>query len=157
MSEAREDEPFLVRSRSSPSGYVYNPRSRAGLAAIFFSLAVTGAVLLWQYDDSHWSESELRSATHQAATALEQEPQPRDDWDGYNQYGLLMEEAIDKTGAGPSFGAMVREEGDSPDFTVTGGGTDAAFCMHLTESFGARRDQVHLGITVADGRCTLAP
>jgi hypothetical protein len=83
---------------------------------------------------------------HQAADDLEKKPVVHDEYLGFQSY---IDEAIDRTGEGPSTGAVIdqathsfeRDPAAGDDYTITGPGTDAAFCMHMPRRSRTRRRQ----------------
>ncbi|PZT69216.1 hypothetical protein DN402_19385 [Streptomyces sp. SW4] len=146
-------EPVFIKSKWGTARYVYNPRNPVGLALIFLSLALTAGMLLWMHDEGEWSEDELRSAVHEAAGRLEAGPRTVSEWWGLE---MQIDDAIEQTGEGPSYGARVDGEGPSDsyanDFTVTGAGTDAAFCLHVVE-VPVDETRSNLTVDVSDGTC----
>ncbi|MGW1889911.1 hypothetical protein ACWCP6_06530 [Streptomyces sp. NPDC002004] len=146
-------EPVFRKSRWGTNRYEYNPDNPVGMALIVLAVLVLIGGLYYLHDSSEWSRDELHDATTEAAAALEKEPHVSDDSLGYD---MLIEDAIDRTGEGPSFGARVEREDthetrDYDDYTVTGSGTDAAFCMRIAEI--PHGDEVMLRATVTDGAC----
>jgi hypothetical protein len=142
-------EPVLVKSKWGTNRYVYNTNNPVALALIFVTLIVAAGVVYYLWTDSRWSEAELREATHKAASALEKDPPVHNEWLGYE---MFISDAIHQTGVGPSTGAVVHPEGHGSDnYTITGTGTDAAFCMHLTEIPSG--NETRLTIKVTNGAC----
>ncbi|GHI06825.1 hypothetical protein AQI88_29805 [Streptomyces cellostaticus] len=144
-----DHEPVFVRKGGRS---FYNPNNPLGLALIFLSLAFAVGAIVYLKLDSQWSEDELREATHKAAARLEEEPVTVDESLGYDMY---IDDAFEKTGVGPSYGPHVEQVDDSAKgtatYTVTGKGTDAAFCMHLVPvPYG---DKAMLNVEVTDGAC----
>ncbi|WP_405881481.1 hypothetical protein OG762_24680 [Streptomyces sp. NBC_01136] len=149
MSESRE--PVFLRTRTSP-GYAYNPRNPIGLALIFGSLLLAGGGVYYFEASSKWSEGELRTAVHEAAANLEKEPHVNDEFLGFD---ALIDEAIDATGEGPSTGAGIRHVMNpdaTDDYTITGNGTDATFCMHVLATPTSETYAV-LTVKVTNGAC----
>ncbi|WP_327429704.1 hypothetical protein [Streptomyces sp. NBC_01236] len=158
----RDDEPVFVRSKWGTNRYVYNPNNPLGLVLIIGSLllALGGMYYLRAsspHPNSTWSEGELRSAVHQAAQDLEKEPQYTDTYRGY---GEAIKGAVEQTGKGPSYG--VRVSTGPYNYTVTGDGTDAKFCMHViamqldgtkTNASASANMSAKLSIDVTDGGC----
>ncbi|MFD9790270.1 hypothetical protein ACFWXK_04885 [Streptomyces sp. NPDC059070] len=161
------EEPVFIRvgwGKGLGGGRAYNPRNPAGLTMIFVSLAAVVIGFWWLHDSSNWSSGELRSAVRQAAEALQEEPVVYDRFLGLEMY---IDKAIDDTGEGP--GALVSRAGgpDADDYTVTGPGTDAAFCLRISKvpvdsapppgaPPGYRSSYVHLFVNVSEGRCDAA-
>ncbi|WP_406330999.1 hypothetical protein [Streptomyces sp. NBC_00203] len=152
----RDDEPVFVRSKWGTNRYVYNPNNPLGLVLIIGSLLFAAGGMYYlrassSHPDTSWSEGELRSAVHQAAQDLEKEPQYTD---AYLGYGETIKGAVEQTGKGPSYG--VRVSTGPYDYTVTGDGTDAKFCMQvIATQFNEPNASVSakLSIDVTDGGC----
>ncbi|MFI6491365.1 hypothetical protein [Streptomyces sp. NPDC050564] len=156
MSEPRDHEPVFVRSKWGTNRYVYNPNNPVGLALIFGSLLFAAGGMYYLHASSNWSEGELRSAVHQAADDLEKKPVVYDEYLGFQSY---IDEAIDRTGEGPSTGAVIDQATHSfekvpadDDYTITGPGTDAAFCMHI-HATPTNETYAALSVDVTDGSC----
>ncbi|MEU6888868.1 hypothetical protein ABZ918_27360 [Streptomyces viridosporus] len=143
-------EPVFIRSRWGTNRYVYNPHSPVGLALILLPFLVAAGVFLWLHDDGEWSDDELRTAVHEAAARLEAGPRIVDASRGL---APAIGDAIERTGEGPSFGARVSREGRSDHYTVTGEGTDAAFCLRVT-TVPVDESYAHLTVEVTDGACS---
>ncbi|MFF1481040.1 hypothetical protein ACFVYD_26395 [Streptomyces sp. NPDC058301] len=153
----REPEPVFIRVGWG-GRWGYNPANPVGLALIFLTLAFVAVAILVVNDQSDWSEGELRDAARQAAHDLDGSTQPNIDpsqrFSG-GDYARTIEDAMKNTGAAQWFvdPIVLRSHGeDQGAYDITGSGTYAAFCMHLTVSpFGG--GQAVIGARVTDGAC----
>ncbi|MFJ3304521.1 hypothetical protein ACIPSA_15635 [Streptomyces sp. NPDC086549] len=147
MSEPRDHEPVFIRKWGRS---YYNTRNPIGLALTIGSLLFAAGGIYYVEASSKWSEGELRTAVHEAATALEKKQVVDDEYTGFTAY---IDEAIDATGKGPSTGAVVDQVSPtSDDYTITGPGTDAAFCMHIQPT-PVNDTYATLTVQVEDGAC----
>ncbi|MER7000626.1 hypothetical protein [Streptomyces sp. NPDC000410] len=148
------DEPFLIRSKWGTNRYVYNHRNPAGLALIIITPLIVIAGLWAMRESSEWSEGELRSAVRQAATALSERPHYGSEelgWEG------IIRDAVSETGEGPDYGG-VHADRDGSDYTVSGDGTNAKFCMRVTatpkgEQVLPGHGEYVMSVLVDDGPC----
>lgn len=151
----REPEPVFTRANGR---FAYNPANPVGLTLIFLTLAFVAVAFFVVNDQSDWSEGELRDAARQAAHDLDGSTQPNMDpsraFSG-GDYARTIEDAMKNTGAAQWFvdPVVLRGHGkESAAYDITGAGTDAAFCMHLTVSpFGD--GLAVIGARVTDGTC----
>ncbi|WP_329399992.1 hypothetical protein [Streptomyces melanogenes] len=151
----REPEPVFTRVNGR---FAYNPANPVGLTLILLTLAFVAVAVLVVNDQSDWSEGELRDAARQAAHDLDGSTQraidPSPAFSG-GDYARTIEDAMKNTGAAQWFvdPVVLRGHGkDASAYDITGAGTDAAFCMHLTVSpFGD--GQAVIGARVTDGTC----
>lgn len=150
----REPQPVFLRLNGRVA---YNPASPVGLALILLTMAFVVVTYLVVNDQTDWSEGELRDAAHQAARRLD--GSTRADIDPSRAfdtgYAPMIEDAMKDTDAAQWFTDPVVLRGHGEDqsaYDITGPGTDAAFCMHLTVSpFGG--GQAVIGARVTDGAC----
>ncbi|PKV86436.1 hypothetical protein [Streptomyces sp. TLI_146] len=157
----REPEPVFIRVGWG-GRWRYNPANPLGLTLIFLTLIFVAVAFLVVNDQSDWSEGELRDAAHQAARDLDGSTQRNIDpslaFSG-GDYAQTIEDAMKNTGAAQWFvdPLVLRSHGKDPAaYDITGAGTDAAFCMHLTVSpFGD--GQAVIGARVTDGACRGEP
>ncbi|WHM38098.1 hypothetical protein [Streptomyces sp. BPTC-684] len=153
----REPEPVFIRVGWG-GRWGYNPASPVGLTLIFLTLAFVAVAFFVVNDQTNWSTGELRDAAHQAAHDLDGTTQPNFDpsaaYSGIG-YARTIEDAMKNTGAAQWFTdpLVLRGHGKDPSaYDITGSGTDAAFCMHLTVSpFGGGKAVI--GARVTDGTC----
>ncbi|MFD9488176.1 hypothetical protein ACFWBX_30270 [Streptomyces sp. NPDC059991] len=151
----REPEPVFTRVNGR---FAYNPANPVGLTLILLTLVFVGVAMYVVNDQTHWSEGELRDAAHQAAHDLDDTTQsnidPSQRFSG-NDYARTIEDAMKNTGAGQWFAdpIVLRSHGtDQAAYDITGSGTYAAFCMHLTVSpFGGGKAVIRARVT--DGTC----
>ncbi|MEU4350146.1 hypothetical protein [Streptomyces sp. NPDC023838] len=151
----REPEPVFLRLNGR---FAYNPAHPVGLALILLTLAFVAVAILVVNDQTDWSEGELRDAAHQAAHDLDGSTQrnidPSQRFSG-DDYARTIEDAMKNTGAAQWFVDPIVLRGHGEDqgaYDITGSGTHAAFCMHLTVSpFGD--GQAVIGARVTDGAC----
>ncbi|MGP9020135.1 hypothetical protein ACT1U9_17265 [Streptomyces sp. BR1] len=151
----REPEPVFTRINGR---FAYNPANPVGLALIVLTLVVVGVGIYVVNDQTHWSSGELRDAVHQAAHDLDGSTQrnidPSEAFSG-NDYARTIEDAMNNTDAAQWFTdpVVLRGHGKDPSaYDITGPGTDAAFCMHLTVT-PLGNGQAVLRTRVTDGTC----
>ncbi|ATW52255.1 hypothetical protein [Streptomyces peucetius] len=157
MSTDNEHEPVFVRSTWGTNRYVYNPNNPAGLALIVLSLLFAAGAMYSLQSSSEWSDGELRQAVRQAAGTLDAAPTYKSEWTDHVDYSQHIEDAIEKTGKGPSFGIQVSQTVDGGNvYEITADGTDAAHCMTITEvpePLVNHYRTVHLAVSVEDRAC----
>lgn len=109
---------------------------------------------------SRWSEGEFRDAVHASARDLEARPQNVGTFYGYKQ---LIRDAIERTGKGPSHGAVqvspANASGDDNylgEFDITTRDVDSTYCMSINPpapTAYTERRLVRLSVQVTDGEC----
>ncbi|MBD0746282.1 hypothetical protein [Streptomyces sp. CBMA152] len=152
----REPEPVFRVGYGRRVGY--SPKSPLGIGLTLLGLAAIGVGMYVVNDQSNWSSGELRDATHQAAHDLDGSTQPNfDPSDRYSglDYRQTIVDAMKNTGAAQWFADPLVRRGEGKDpsaYEITGPGTDAAFCMHLTVT-PLGNGQAVLKTHVTDGTC----
>jgi hypothetical protein len=162
MSTENEHEPVFVRSKWGTNRYVYNPHNPVGAALIVLSLLFAVGAMYSLRASSTWSEDELRDAVHGAARMLDGSPQRKYDWTRHSDYSSLIDDAVERTGVGPRFGARVSEVGDDTQvdthlYEIGSDDTEGIYCMTIMEVPGPKTDtlsrEVRLDVSVEDHEC----
>jgi hypothetical protein len=163
MNGEPQNEPVFIRSRGH---YYYNRRNPIGRVLIVASLLVAGWLLYDQYDNTYWSEGELRDAVHAAAEDLGAEP--RSETHLVRGYESLIRDAIHATGEGQEFGVVVTAAGEEgtgdgagPDrFEISTPDTTTVYCMSISPPRPERSLESHssspvinLTVKVEQGSC----
>ncbi|MFG2379878.1 hypothetical protein [Streptomyces avermitilis] len=83
-------------------------------------------------DDHSWSAGELGQAVEQAASTLEEEPHIDDE---YADYSDLIEQEVEDAGEGmgPGYAVTVESADSQDDYEITAEGTDAVYCMRISQ------------------------
>ncbi|MET7916469.1 hypothetical protein ABZU45_11110 [Streptomyces avermitilis] len=83
-------------------------------------------------DDNSWSAGELGQAVEQAASTLEEEPHIDDE---YADYSDLIEQEVEDAGEGmgPGYAVTVESADSQDDYEITAEGTDAVYCMRISQ------------------------
>lgn len=158
---------FRNPSANEPSGAAF-AWQRGVLFAAAAVMVFQGCKALGFADSNSWSGNELRQAVNKAASAMEEETEidsPSDD------YSDLIESKVTDAGQnmGPSYAVDVEAAEPGEDgYVITADGTDAVFCMRISQTESDEGGFVVLGVgdqpgsyvpayalkaTVDEGRC----
>jgi hypothetical protein len=135
--EHRESEPVFVRSRVQPGRYVFNLRSKIGLALALLTVAGVGVALLVQKEKYRWSGAELREAAREAAEVLESKPQPAL---RHHDHAGAIEDAMAATDLGPAYRLAVGATSVPGAYLITADDTGTALCLRVAPADGTAEE-----------------